>query len=60
VKQQGNAYRCKPCERVLTGSALASNRWGDPSCPVCGGVDLVPHRTRLASAIAAYFTYSVF
>jgi rRNA maturation endonuclease Nob1 len=53
-------YRCAPCRKVFRGAALVVNRWGDPCCPQCGGVDLHRHRGVLAASIAAYFTYSVF
>jgi predicted nucleic acid-binding Zn-ribbon protein len=53
-------YRCASCGEVHRGAALELNRWGDPCCPDCGGVDLHRHRGRLAASIAAYFTYSVF
>ncbi len=53
-------FRCESCDKIVAASALVGNRWGDPCCPECASPRLVPHRSKVAGAVAAYFIFNVF
>lgn len=53
-------FRCDACQAILRAATLVRDRWGDPCCPECRSPRIARYRSKLSSAVAAYFIFNVF
>lgn len=60
MDRSGREFRCEGCQKIVAAPALVRGRWGDPCCPECASPRLVPYRSKLSAAVAAYFIFNVF